>query len=114
MPQLTETLKAWGTPACKEILKTEIESLDAEQLPLQQGMAQSSYVSDEPFRAMIISLGEQDQGLQAKVGVFYSGIIAGCNCADDPTPVDVQPEYCVVQVDIDRDSAEASFRLSPE
>ena len=114
MLQLTNTLKAWGTPACKDTIKSEIEALDAAQLPLQQGLAQSSYVSDEPFRTMVISLGEQDDRLQAKIGIFYSGVIAGCNCADDPTPVDTYPEYCVVQVDIDKDSGEATVALAPD
>ena len=114
MLQLTKTLKAWGTPTCKDTLKAEIEALDAEQLPLQQGLAQSSYVSDEPFRAMVISVGEQDGRPQAKLGIFYSGVIAGCNCADDPTPVDTTPEYCVIEVDIDQASGEASVSLAPD
>ena len=114
MLQLPQTLKTWDTPTGKDTLKAEIEALDSQQLPLQQGLTQSSYVSDEPFRAMVISVGEQDGRLQAKLGIFYSGIIAGCNCADDPTPVDTTPEYCVIEVDIDKTSGEASVSLAPD
>jgi hypothetical protein len=114
MLQLTQTLKAWGTPACKDTLKAEFEALDAGQLPLQQGLAQSSYVSDDPFRVMIISLGERDGTLLAKLGIFYSGIIAGCNCADDPTPVDTNPEYCVIEIGIDKGNGEATLSLASD
>jgi hypothetical protein len=49
-----------------------------------------------------------------KAGIFYTGVIAGCSCADDPTPVDELNEYCVVQFDIDRMTAETTVRLLAE
>lgn len=36
------------------------------------------------------------------------------SCADDPTPVDELTEYCVLQFDIDRTTADASVTLLAE
>jgi len=43
--------------------------------------------------------------------VFFSAFIAGCNCADGPTPVDEINEYCEIRVEIDRTTAEAQLTL---
>jgi hypothetical protein len=87
MTRLIKSLNAWGNPDFINVLKQEIEQLDGGQLPLQQGV------------------------IRAKVGIFYSGIITGCSCADDPTPAGEQNEYCEVQVDIDKATAEARIAL---
>lgn len=114
MIRLPHSLKAWGTPGFKDVLKHEIEQLEAAALPLQQGLARSSHVTDRPFQAMIIGVQEETGLLRVKAGIFYTGIIAGCSCADDPTPIDEQTEYCVVEFDIDRATAEASVTLLPD
>ena len=114
MNRLPESLHAWNTPAFRDVLKREIEQLDAGALPLQQGLSSSSYVTDRPFQAMIISVGEEAGLIRAKAGIFYTGVIAGCSCADDPTPIDEQTEYCVVQFDIDATTAETTVTLLAE
>lgn len=88
--------------------------MDAGCLPLQQGLTTSSYVTDQPFQAMIISVNEEAGLIRAKAGIFYTGIIAGCSCADDPTPIEEQAEYCVVRLDIDSTTAEATVSLLEE
>ena len=114
MIKLPNSLSAWGTPGFKDVLKQEIEQLDAECLPLQQGLSVSSYVTDRPFQAMIISVSEAAGLIRVKAGFFYTGVIAGCSCADDPTPVDEMNEYCVAQLDIDRVTGETAVQLLDE
>ncbi|HEY9146135.1 MAG TPA: hypothetical protein VIN36_05570 [Thiobacillus sp.] len=114
MIRLPHASIAWKTPAFEAVLKREIEQLDACSLPLQQGLSSSSYVTDRPFQAMIISVSEEAGLIRAKAGIFYTGIIAGCSCADDPTPIDEQTEYCVLQFDIDRTTAETTVTLLTE
>lgn len=114
MIQLPNALNAWGTPEFERVLKQEIEQLDAGNLPLQQGLSVSSYVTDRPFQARIIAASETDGLIRIKAGIFYTGVIAGCSCADDPTPVDELNEYCVVQLDIDRVTAKATVSLLAE
>ena len=93
------------------VLKTELEQLDRQQLPLQAGLVLSSYVSDSPISITILSHEVLDTFIRVKAGIFYTGIIAGCNCADDPSPVDEINEYCEIQVLIDMHSAEVSISL---
>jgi len=114
MIHLPDSLHAWGTPGFEAVLKREIEQLDAVQLPLQQGLAISSHVTERPFQAMLISVREESGLIRVKAGIFYTGVIAGCSCADDPTPIDEQTEYCVVQFDIDPATARATVTLLEE
>jgi hypothetical protein len=111
MIKLAKSLNAWGTPGFNNILKREIESLDAKYLPLQQGLSYSSHATNSDFNIMIISAHEDDSFLHVKAGVFYSGVIAGCSCADDPTPIPEQSEYCEILLDIMKISAQTRITL---
>ena len=114
MIRFSQSLDAWGTPEFKDVLKQEIERLDALHLPLQEGLSLSSHVTDRPFQAMILSVSEEAGLIRVKAGIFYTGVIAGCSCADDPSPVDELNEYCVLRFDIDRTTAEAVVTLLDE
>ena len=111
MIRLTKTLNAWGTADFEGIFREEIAQMDAQQLPLQQGLSTGSYVIDGKLDAMIIGVSENADIISVKAGIFYSGIIAGCSCADDPTPINEESEYCVVQLDIDKQTAETRVAL---
>jgi hypothetical protein len=111
MIRFTKAIEAWGTTDFADILKFEIEQLDSDQIPLQQGLSLTSYVADSQHRVMIICVSEGEGSIQVKTGIFYSGIIAGCSCADDPTPVNEQNEYCEVQFEINKQTAEATVKL---
>lgn len=112
--QLTSVLKAWGTPAFESILKQEIEHMDVDLLPLQRGLSQSSYTSGAKRSVSVISARAEAGVLHIKTGIFYTGVIAGCSCADDPTPMSELPEYCEVQFDIDTITAETTVTLLAE
>ncbi len=111
---LHRSVAAFGTGEFKEQFKAEVEQLPADQLPLQKGLSLSSYVSAEPFKVMVISVTDDASTIHVKAGIFYSGIIAGCSCSDDPSPTDVQPEYCDVRFDIDKATAETTPSLLSE
>jgi hypothetical protein len=111
MIRLTKTLNAWGTSGFEDVLKSEVEQIDADRLPLQQGLSATSQVTDSQHKVMIISVADDDGFIQVTTGIFYSGIIAGCSCADDPTPVDEQNEYCEVRFRIDKKTAETTVAL---
>jgi len=111
MIRLAKALNAWGSPDFVNVLKTEIEQLDADQLPLQQGLTASSYAMSDKLTATIMRVAEEAGVIRIKAGLIYSGIIAGCSCADDPTPADEITEYCEVQLDIDTATAETTVVL---
>lgn len=114
MTKLTRSLQAWGTPAFRDTLKAEIAALGPADLPLQQGLSGSSYATDTPPQAVILSASDAGDCLRVKAGLFYAGIIAGCSCADDPTPVDEQTEYCEVLLEIDKDTGITKVSLLQE
>jgi hypothetical protein len=114
MIRLTKALEAWGSPDFTDILKQEVARLDAGQLPLQQGLSSASYALDGKFDVMIISASEEEAFIRVKAGIFYAGIIAGCSCADDPTPVDELSEYCELRLDISKTTAVTTVALLTE
>jgi hypothetical protein len=111
MLRLSRALNAWGSADFEAVLKRELEQLDADQLPLQRGLSLSSHVAATPFRVMVVRVSEEADALRARIGVFYAGIIGGCSCADDPTPVDEHSEYCEVQLAIDKQTADVTVTL---
>ncbi len=111
MIKLLNALNAWATPDFERILKNEIQTIDFKLLPLQEGLSQSSYVSDSNISVMILNVMETTDSIHAKTGIFYAGIIAGSCCADDPTPVCEQTEYCEVMFEINKNSAETTATL---
>lgn len=112
--RLDKALSAWGMPDFEAALKREIEQVDPRLLPLQQGLSAGSHALAEPVRATLLHVADMEAALRVKVGVFFSSVIAGCSCADDPTPADRLTEYCVVQLDIDKSSGDATVTLVTE
>ena len=111
MFNLPESLNAWHSEAFNQTLKNEICALNPDLLPLQEGLQHSSYAIADNLSVMVLSTAEDDDNLKIKIGLFYSGVIAGCNCADDPTPVDEITEYCDAWVSINKQTAEATICL---
>lgn len=102
-----EALAAWNSAAFNATIKDEIEHLDVDLLPLEQGLSRSSHVSADRVGATILRVEEENGRIRVKAGLLYAGIIAGCACADDPTPEDELAEYCEVWFDINAATGEA-------
>lgn len=111
MLRLPDSLNARGTPKFTDVFKKEIERLDVDQLPLQQGLSVGNCVVGDKFSVMVLDTSEDENFIHARAGIFYNSIIGGCACADDPTPVSELNEYCVVRLDIDKKTAETTVTL---
>jgi len=111
MIRLDNVLRAWGSPDFKDILKHEIEIMDAELLPLQQGLSTGNHIISNQHSVMINGITETENHIQVTAGIFYKSVIAGCSCADDPTPVSENNEYCIVRLDIEKKTAATSVSL---
>lgn len=109
---LPASLAAWDGPDFAATLKHELAALGPGVLPLQQALTASSYALDEPVTISVIASRVEADHLLVRIGVFFQGIIAGCNCADDPTPVEALNEYAEMDVRIDRASALAQVSLT--
>ncbi|MCC6207534.1 MAG: hypothetical protein IT488_05235 [Gammaproteobacteria bacterium] len=112
--RLTHALSAWGTPGFNDALKHEVERLEYGQLPLYQALSAGSHVLEGTLSAMVIHASDGSGIIHAKVGMFYRSILTGCACADDPTPVNENNEYCVVRFSIDAATGTALVELLDE
>ncbi len=112
--QLEKILAAWSTAEFESVARQEILALNPDLLPLQQGLSHSNTASANRLDVRIISVAASDNQLRLKAGLFYTGIIAGCSCSDDPTPLDEINEYCEVLFEIDRQSGAATVSLLPD
>jgi len=104
---LPESLAAWQTPAFTATFCREVAQLAHGTLPLQQALAIGSHVVERSPQVMVLSIDSSDCHLEIKAGIFFNTVIAGCNCADDPTPVEENNEYCELLFRIDRQTGMA-------
>lgn len=108
---LPQSVSAWHSPRFRQTLIEEIQGLGPDhpalQPLLQNGLTQTSVVADSPFVVHLLSQREQDSRILAHLGLFYAGIIAGCSCADDPSPVDSLTEHCELLLDLSIATGEA-------
>ncbi len=107
---LPAAARAWGTPSFAETLRRELAD-NAARLPLQQALVHSSCVADTPITVMIGEAAERDGKICVTAGIFYEGIVAGCSCADDPAPDNLNTEFCRLRLEIDRDTAGCSISM---
>ncbi len=108
--QLPAAARAWGSADFPATLKRELAA-HAADLPLQQALTGTSAVSDEAITVVLLDAHADAAQIRAKVGIFFGGILAGCSCADDPTPVEPQTEYCELLLTFDRPSGKAAVEL---
>ncbi len=122
--KLPETLHAWSqknslsqadaAALFKAVFIKEVSELEGCLLPLQEGLRQSSHALLDEFKVMVLSTNETDSHLDVKAGIFYAGIIAGCSCADDPTPINEHAEFCHCLFTIDKQTAVTRIQLIEE
>jgi hypothetical protein len=110
MLHLVKTLQAWEHESFIDTLGKELIELDPDHLPLQQCLSQGSHVlHDEGYKVMLLNQSADRQSIRLTIGIFFSSVIAGCSCADDPTPMDTCSEYGELLIIIDRQTAQAKI-----
>lgn len=111
---LNKSLAAWQTADFAVVFKDEVKQLNPDLLPLQEALAHSSYAQTDSLAITLLDTTDLLDHIQIKAGLFYTGIIAGCSCADDPTPIDEINEYCEVRFEIDKQTAATTVTLLPD
>ncbi len=106
MLSLPEALSAWDSESFAQTLQEEVERLAPGTLPLDKCLARGDSVDDARLTARVLQYSADEDAVRAKVGIFFTEILAGCSCGEEPMPLDA---YCVLQVRIDRRTAEAVF-----
>jgi hypothetical protein len=108
MPELFDALRESRPGMLEKALKHELENLPAGTLPLEKGTSRGGFVDDSDISVTVISVKQNENSVQAKVGVFFTEIIVGCGCGDDPMP---ENAYCEMLINIDRTTSSAKFEV---
>lgn len=111
---LPDTLAAWSDADFSSVLEAELAALPAGVLPLVRAMSQGSAPGSSPIRITLLGRDSDGEKKVLNVGVFFTSIIAGCSCADDPTPVEELPEYAQLCLIIDPVSGAAEVVLNED
>lgn len=111
---LPRTLRAWDSADLAATFKQELAEQGHAHLPLQQSLRLSSSVLNTPITVLLQAAHATAQHLHIQAGIFYQGVTAGCSCADDPSSLSENTEYCVVRLMINRSDAQTSVVLLDE
>lgn len=103
-----EALRQWSSPEFEHALAMAIACMGVEELPLQQALQHGSHALADPIEVIIIEVLADTLGLDIRAGILYTSVIAGCQCADDPTPTSTAQEYCEIRLLIERDTGAAN------
>ncbi|KVW94689.1 hypothetical protein [Thiobacillus denitrificans] len=110
MFKLPKALSAWNTDAFEQTLKIEIRNLGIDSLPLSHGLDMGGYVDNGHITIMVLRAVDVGVAIQCKVGIFFTEIVPCCGCPIEPMERDA---YCVMQVRIDKSTADAEFVATP-
>lgn len=111
MPHFSPAIAAWHTNDFKPRLIEALRALGVRGLPLQRALSNGSVALDNDMMIRVLHTEAQDDHLLVRVSVQYTSIITGCGCIDDPSPDNILPEYCELELTIDRQSGTAKVEL---
>lgn len=111
MPKFTKSLHGWKSASFTQTLKSEIQNLKTGTLPLDKGVSQGGYIDDSNLAITVLHVTDDEKTIQAKVGIFFTEIVACCGCGDEPME---QNAYCKMRISIDKTTAEAEFAVTPD
>lgn len=110
---LPKSLAAWTSDEFKSVFKQEVALLDEYRLPLQQALSNSNLADGSDISVLILNSFDAGQSITVKTALFYHGFVSGCNCSDDPSPMESTNEYCELMLSINKQTAETSVELLP-
>ena len=107
-PELLDALQETQPGVFEKVLKHELENQPAGTLPLEKGTNRGGFVDDSDISVTVINVKQDEHSIQARVGVFFTEIVAGCGCGDDPMP---ENAFCEMLISIDRTTCAAEFEV---
>ena len=107
--KLPGSLRDWHTKNFASTFNREILDLPSGTLPLQSRGMQNGLVDDTNLSLVVLQQAETEKECSVKAGVFFSEIIGGCSCGDEPA---AENAYCEVWIEISKTTAEARIRVA--
>lgn len=107
MTMLTASLRAWGSDTFHSTLKTELERLRSDVLPIAHVIGEGNHFDESDLGVIINEVTEDALYIYASVGVFFSEIVSCLTCSGGDGMCD--QAYCEIRVTIDKASGKAQF-----
>ena len=104
---LKHCLEVTDSDGFRQCLAAALKVLPRGTLPLQAGCNQGGLVDDSDISVTVLGVEPSADPIIARVGVFFTEIVGGCNCNDAPLGANA---YCVIEVAIDRTHGHTGFR----
>lgn len=82
--------------------------IPAGNLPLQGCCDQGGAIDDGTVEISVVSVRADEQQICAELNVFFTEVVGGCNCSDDPVGY---PMCCRMRLHIDRATAESRLEV---
>jgi len=79
---LVDSVGAFGTPTFAEVLRRELLALPDGVLPIEG--EQGGLVDPASLGVTLLSSRADAERIEIAVGVFYTEIVGGCSCGDEP------------------------------
>lgn len=107
-PLFPRTLHDWPHNAGVAAIKADLEAMHPDRLPLHLATTQGGVVEPRGLTASVLRVSRDGDRLHARAGVFFTEVVGGCNCHDDPIRAN---GYCVLGIDLDAVSGTVHFEL---
>ncbi len=111
MLKLPKSLADWPLDSYSRTIKNELQGLESGSFPLEKGLTQGGKVDDSNITVSVFESRDNDQQIQTKVAVFFTEVVGGCSCGDEPFEAHA---HCTLWVTINKVTAEASFEVAPD
>lgn len=111
MVNLSSINEAWPSEDCVPNLCAAVKAMGVRGLPIQKALTQGNVALDDDMMVRVLNMEEKDDRLIFIIGIQYTSIVTGCSCLDDPSSLNILPEYCETALEIDRRTGETEIRL---
>jgi len=102
-------LDSWGSELFSKKIIAEIMALKAGVLPLQHGLTQGDMAAEKADKIALLACDENETNISVKIAVFFTEIISGCSCGDDPATLN---GYCEMVLSIDKQTGLGCFEVT--
>ena len=95
-----------GGAGRRSAIEALLRGLPPARLPLATCCAHGGWIDEGDLRFSVVRVAEDRQGLAAELELFFSEVVGGCNCHDDPVR---HPGYARLRLRIARGDGALSF-----
>lgn len=89
-------------------LQSVLTGLTLDAFPVALCCDRGGMIEPEGWSIDLLSVRRTDRAIQARLGFFFTEVVGGCNCHDDPTRYD---EYRVLELVVDCPTGGLNWRL---